>query len=271
MLRPRPPGRARGWAVVVGLAAVSFMARPAQAAAPFVYRSLTLPRGTVALDLGLGFGRAPIDANRSYSGFGMNLEIAGGVTHDLELGLRTGVRFDYDGEATRADGYGRTFDTETYGTGGDRMANPELRLRWLAARGSVVQLGLEGRAYLPFESDTYFGVMFGMPLTLRLSSVRFDTGLYVPIIFTEPQTTTIVSVPLHVWIQATSRFWLGPLLGLKVINDGGSHTEYPFGFGLGTMLSSAIDLRGWFLFPHINGNQAARTFGAGVALQIRFE
>jgi hypothetical protein len=37
------------------------------------------------------------------------------------------------------------------------------------------------------------------------------------------------------------------------------------------MLSNAIDLRGWFLFPHINGSEAARTFGAGIALQIRFE
>jgi hypothetical protein len=135
----------------------------------------------------------------------------------------------------------------------------------------VVQLGLEGRAYLPFASDSYFGVMFGVPLTLRLASVRFDTGLYVPIIF-EPQTMTIVSVPLHIWIQATSRFWLGPILGLRVINAGGSsHTEYPFGFGLGSMLSHAIDLRGWFLFPHINGPGAARTYGAGIALQIRFE
>ena len=33
----------------------------------------------------------------------------------------------------------------------------------------------------------------------------------------------------------------------------------------------AIDLRTWFLFPDINHNEAARTFGAGLALQIRFE
>jgi hypothetical protein len=256
--------------VAAGLAAVLFSARAAQAAAPFIYRSLTLPRGTVALDLGLGYGhRSREDVNGSYSGFGMNLEVAGGLTHDLELGLRTGVRFDDGGQATQADRFGRTFDTETYGIGGDRMANPELRLRWLVARGSVAQLGLEGRAYLPFESGTYFGVMVGLPLTLRLSSVRFDTGLYVPIIF-EPQTETTVSIPLHVWIQATSRFWLGPLTGLRIVNPGG-RTEYPFGFGLGTMLSNAIDLRGWFLFPRINGSEAARTFGAGVALQIRFE
>lgn len=258
--------------VVAGLAAVLCSPRLANAAAPFVYRGLTLPRGTVALDLGLGFGRAPIDADRSYSGFGMNLELAGGITHELELGLRTGVRFDYDGQATQADSYGRLFDTETYDVGSDRMANPELRLRWSVARGSVAQLGLEGRVYLPFASGTYFGVMFGLPLTLRLASVRFDSGIYVPIIFAEPRTLTTVSVPLHIWIQASSRFWLGPLLGIRVVNTGnGSHTDYPFGFGLGSMLSSAVDLRGWFLFPHINGDQAARTFGVGVSLQIRFE
>ena len=90
--------------------------------------------------------------SRSIGGFGMNLEIAGGVTHDLELGLRTGVRFDDDGQATQADRYGRPFDTETYGTGFDRMANPELRLRWTVARGSNVLLGLETRAYLPIEA-----------------------------------------------------------------------------------------------------------------------
>jgi hypothetical protein len=37
------------------------------------------------------------------------------------------------------------------------------------------------------------------------------------------------------------------------------------------MLEHGIDLRAWFLFPQINGNAAARTFGTGLALQIRFE
>jgi hypothetical protein len=36
-------------------------------------------------------------------------------------------------------------------------------------------------------------------------------------------------------------------------------------------LASAIDLRIWMLFPDISGDAAARRFGAGVGLQIRFE
>jgi hypothetical protein len=257
-------------AVTLGaLAAVAAPARPARAAAEFVYRGITLPRGDVALDLGLGFGHAPRGPNSNFNGFGMNLEIAGGITHDLELGLRTGFRFDDDGQATQADRYGRTYDTETFGIGTDRMANPELRLRWSVARGSIVQLGLETRAYLPFEAGTRFGFMIAVPFVLHTGRLRVDTGLYVPIIFTDPKTTTAVSIPIHVWIQASSSFWLGPLFGLRFNNPG--NDEYPFGFGMGWSMARAIDLRTWFLFPHLNGDQAARWFGAGLALQIRFE
>jgi hypothetical protein len=260
--------RARRVVLVVAAAGVALAAPRAQAAPEFVYRSLTLPRGDIALDLGLGYGHAPA-ANGSVDGFGMNLEIAGGVTRDLELGFRTGVRLDDGGQATQADRYGRPFETEAYGTGFDRVANPELRMTWTVARGAIPELGLEARAYLPFENGTYFGVMFGVPLALRLGTVRIDTGLYVPIIF-NPTTTTAVSIPVHLWIQASPTFWLGPLLGLRIESPGG-HDAYPLGFGLGSALSRQIDLRAWFLFPDLNRDEAARTFGAGVGLQIRFE
>jgi hypothetical protein len=240
------------------------------AAAPWIYRGLTLPSHDVALDLGIGYGHAPIDANRSTGGLGMNLEIAGGVTYDLEIGLRTGFRFDDGGRATQADRYARPLNTETYGTGFDTVANPEFHMRWAVARGSVVQLGLEGRVYLPVETGTRFGFMFGMPLWLRLASVRFDTGLYLPVIFTEPRTTTVVSIPLHIWIQASSTFWLGPMLGLRIVNPGGDQ-QVPLGFGLGSMLARNVDLKAWFLFPDMSRDSAARWFGTGVALQIRFE
>jgi hypothetical protein len=207
----------------------------------------------------------------SHGGFGMNLEIAGSVTWDLELGLRTGVRLDGDARAIQSDRYARPFETEMdpRAVGHDTMANPEFHLRWLAARGSVVQLGLEWRAYLPVEAGTYFGMMFGLPLSLRLASVRFDTGLYVPILF-YPQTQTAISIPLHIWIQASSTFWLGPLLGLRIVNPGGD-SQYPVGFGLGSMMARNVDLKAWFLFPDMGRPQAARWWGTGVALQIRFE
>ena len=151
----------------------------ASAAAPWIYRGLTLPRHDVALDLGFGFGHDPTPAD---DGFGLNLELRAGITHDFELGFRIGFRLDDGGQRTQADYYGRPFETETYGTRGDRVSNPELKFRWAVARSYAAELGLELRAYLPIENGSRFGFMVGLPVYLRAGIVRFDTGLYVPII-----------------------------------------------------------------------------------------
>ena len=256
------------WAVFASPAG----SRPAHAEAPWVYRSIVLPRGAVALDLGLGLGHQPDGPpdNGSITGFGLNLALSGSITHELEVGVRTGFRLDDNGQTTQADRYGRPFETETYGTDFDRVANPEVHLRWAVARGAAAELGLELRAYLPIENGSSFGLMFGLPIALRAGAIRIDTGLYVPMIFANP-TQTAVSVPVHLWIQATRTLWLGPLFGVRVVSGNGSHDEYPLGFGIGSALTRTLDLRTWILFPDISQNEAARTFGAGVALQIRFE
>ncbi|HZL20696.1 MAG TPA: hypothetical protein VFG23_23385 [Polyangia bacterium] len=258
-----------GWAVFASPAG----SRPARAEAPWVYRSIVLPRGAVALDLGLGLGHEPEVApdNGSITGFGLNLALSGSITHELEIGVRTGFRLDENGQATQADSYGRPFETETYGTNHDRVANPEVHLRWSVARGAAAELGLELRAYLPIENGSSFGLMFGLPIVLRAGAVRVDSGLYVPVIFSNPDTHTVVSVPVHIWIQATRTLWLGPLFGVRVSSGAGRPDQYPLGFGIGSSLTRALDLRTWILFPDISQNEAARTFGAGVALQIRFE
>src|SRR5205823_2478588 len=145
-------------------------------------------------------------------------------------GARLGFRLDDGGQATKADAYGRPFDTETYGTLFDRVSNPELHFRWRAARGGNAELGLELRAYIPTENGSRFGMMFGLPIALRAGILRLDTGLYVPVLFYDP-TRTVVSIPLHLWFQITRDLWLGPLFGLRVVSEGGSHNEYPLGFG----------------------------------------
>lgn len=256
--------------VAIGLGIAATPA-PALAAASFIYRGLTLPRHDVALDFGLGLGHVPTGPDSSRTGFGFDFELAVGLTHDFELGLRTGFRLDDGGQVTKADSYGRPFETETYGTNFDRVANPELRLRWSVARGPAAELGLELRFFLPTETGSRFGLMFGLPVALRAGMLRVDTGVFVPIIFTQPDTTTIVSVPFHLWFQVSRDLWVGALLGLKVISAGGSHTAYPLGFGLGNALSRAIDLKLWFLFPDMNQDSASRYWGAGVGLQARFE
>lgn len=259
-----------GGAILLAVLLTSW-APSSQAAPAFVHRSIVLPRGDVAVDLGLGIGRAPVGPTASITGLGMNLELRGGLSSGLEIGFRTGLRFEGDGRYTRADVYGRTWDIETYPYGNGPVANPELRLRWLLARGPAAQLGFEFRAYLPFEEGTRFGMLFGLPLTLHLGNLRIDSGVYVPIIFTDPRRTDI-SVPFHLWIQASHNLWVGPLFGVRVIHIGdGSYNQYPLGFGLGIGLNSAVDFRSWFYFPQIRGDQATRFWGAGFALQIRFE
>jgi hypothetical protein len=258
--------------VAVAVALAVGLAAPAAGAAPeWIFRGLTLPRGEVAVDVGLGLGHQPAGptGDGAATGGGLNLEIAFGVSSGLQLGLRTGVRFSDEGRATQADRYARPFETETYGTGYDTTANPELAMRWAIARGPVLQLGLEARAYLPIETGTHFGVMFAVPLWLRLGAVRVDSGIYVPLVFDDP-TRSAISFPLHCWIQASRTLWLGPLLGIRIVNGNGGHEEYPLGFGIGVAMNRAVDLRTWFLFPDISGEAAARTFGAGLALEARF-
>lgn len=238
---------------------------PAHAARPFVARDLVLSRSDVALDIGLGIGHAPQPVG---TGFGMNLALSFGLGHDVELGLRTGFRLDNPGQYTRADSYGRTFDTETYGVENDRIANPEIHVRWGLARGPSAELGFDLRAMLPIEDGARFGMVLALPVVLRTGVLRLDTGIYFPIIFYET-TQTVISVPAHLWIQASPTLWLGPIFGIRVYHQNGSSwNQYPVGFGIGSMLSYNLDLRAWFLFPDADNNSV---YGGGIAFQIRFD
>lgn len=236
----------------------------------FVHRDLALPGGVWALDLGLGVGHFdPAGPSGPYTGLGFNLEVKGGLTSTLQLGLRTGIRVGNDGKTTRADQYGRTFETETYDTGQEALANPEVSLRFTVVDSPVVDLALEGRLYIPIEAGTSTGVMVAVPLAFHLSpTVRLDTGVFVPIIFTDP-TQTIISFPLHLWLQASPQVAVGPITGVQIHNPGGS-TTVPLGLGLNYGASSTADLRFWFLFPDIKGDGQTRNFGAGVGVEARF-
>src|SRR6266542_2670995 len=199
----------RNFVGCLAFAAVSAAAPVARAAGPWVDRAITLPRHDWAFDFGLGVAHAP-----GTLGPGFNLEVALGVTRRIQMGLRTGFRFGNEARATRADIYGRTFDTETYGTGNDVVANPEFYIRGGLIEGDVVELGLEGRVMSPFSEG--LGLMFGMPLVFHFGrAARLDTGVYVPVLFHRP-TTSLVSIPAHLWFQASDRFWLGPLSGVRV-------------------------------------------------------
>ncbi len=247
-------------------------ARKAAAAPPWVDRRLTPPAGDWAFDFGLGLGH--VGDGGEASAVGVNAEIAVGLTSRVELGVRSGVRFGDPGErAIRADQYGRLFDRQTFGTGSEIVANPEVRLRGALVRGDVVELALEGRLVAPFEDGTRAGALFGVPLAFHLGDrVRLDTGPYVPVLFTDPDAYFEVRLPLDVWIQASSRVWVGIMTGLVLSQPGKnvSHADLSLGLGLGYQVTHSVDLKAMFLFPSVNGG-GGRDFGAGAGVEFRVE
>jgi hypothetical protein len=258
--------RGLGLAVV---AAASLLAAPASAAPPWVDRAITLPPGDWAFDMGVGVAHAPVPGDES--GVGMNLEAAVGITSRIELGVRTGLRFGDDFErGLHPDQYGRLFDREYVGGADDAVANPEVRIRGALVRAPVVELGLEGRLFVPVEGNQA-AVEFGMPLAFHLGdSVRIDTGVWVPVLF-DYATPFGLIVPFDLWIQVTPRFWLGPMTGVdlvRVANDT-TVTDVSMGFGLGYQIARFADFKTMFLFPALN--QDSRYFGVGAGVQLRIE
>jgi hypothetical protein len=248
-------------ASLVGLALL-LAAGPAAATSP-VARSLNLGAGTFELGLGAGIGhREPIDL----TGLGLNFELGYGINSQLELRVRTGLRFGEAGRVTDADRYGRPVETETYNLGGEAIANPEIGLRLNLVRGGTAEIALDGKIYLPVSGS--FGVMVGLPVALHLGPrLRFDTGLFVPIIFSDP-TYNEVSIPLHLWIKLQGGSFVGPITGVVFPSSGGKRV--PLGIGAGTALSYDADLRFWLLSEDVSHDGSRNNLGAGVGLYVTF-
>ncbi len=255
---------------LLACAAALLFAGNALAAPPWVERSLTLPSGNWAFDVGGGLGHVP-----DQTAFGVNLEAAVGITEHVELGVRTGMRpADEPGRAIEPDLYGRLFDRQYFDGGDSPVANPEIRVRWAFLSGSVAEIGLEGRFIAPLENGTYAGIGPGLPIALHLGDrVRLDTGLWMPFIFYPQHTAVGLSVPVDVWIQITGKLWLGPMTGIATpdISPPGrnSVTYVSMGFGLGYQITHYLDFKTMLLFPGLN--QDSRFFGAGAGVQIRIE
>src|SRR5580658_1587649 len=223
------PRLVRRMARLIALAtgAVTFgFAASASAAPEWVDRGLTMRQFGISIDAGLGLAHAEGDGG--VTGAGLNLEGAFGLLDNLEIGLRSGIRFGDDrAKALQADQYGRLFDLETYGTRADLFANPELRLLGRALDLSVFELGVEGRVYIPFEDGTRISFMVGVPLRVHFARLlRIDTGIYLPVIFYAnaaggASNAVSVNVPAEFWFQVTRDLFLGPLAEIRVNSENG--------------------------------------------------
>jgi opacity protein-like surface antigen len=237
----------------------------ARAAAPWVDRAITLPGRAWAFNFGLGLGHLP---NRGLAP-ALNLEGAVSIAHGVQIGLRTAIRFGDTARFAQADYYGRPFDTETYGTGVETVANPEFHIRARLIESQAVEVGVEGRAYAPFSQG--FGILAGIPLAFHFGRVaRLDTGVYVPILFYDP-TRAFVSFPIHLWFQTTNRLWLGPMTGAIVDTDRGNRTVVPLGFGLGYAVTGSLDFKTQFLFRDVAHGNSSEFWGFGAGLEVRID
>jgi hypothetical protein len=171
------------------------------------------------------------------------------------------------------DTYGRLFDQQTFDTGAEVVANPEFRVTGAIVRDTVFELALEGRLVMPLARGTGAGLLFGVPMAFHLGSiVRLDVGAYTPVVFydfNDVFSTRIgLSVRADVWIQATDRFWLGPMVGLEfgpLASPNGDNGNAFLGFGLGCQVTHALDFKAMALAYEFG------TLGIGAGFQVRID
>ncbi len=261
--------------VAAGLLASTAIARNAAAAPEWVDRPLVLPKLNLELDASLAVGHYDRGPNASGTGPGLDFEAYIGIIHHLQLGFRQGVRLTDDAKVAGADNYGRMYDLQAFGTGGDTFANPEASVRYQFIDTDYFEMGVDGRLVLPFSEGTRFAFIAGVPLAVHLPHVlRLDTGGYIGFGFYDP-TLVYFHIPASLWIQV-SQFYLGPVTALNVYNQRvnnvtNAQTEVMVGFGFGYQPASWIDLK--FLpidWPAINRANGASNFGfsAGVSFHI---
>jgi hypothetical protein len=244
-------------------------AAPGPARASLFHRPLILPRGDWAVGLGLGVSRydAPSPTTDTY-GFGFNLELRASPSELVQIGVRTGIRTGSDGRKYRADQYGRPFDTETFATGTDPVANPEASFEFAALDRPQLSLSVELRLYLPTENGTDLGALVGAPLQIRLTrSLCIDTALYLLVIDTDPISTGVIA-PVQLWVER-GPVAVGLISGVRRHNRP-QRTEVPLGLGVNLAATVNFDVRAWALLPNVNGRAARRNMGAGLGIERRF-
>jgi hypothetical protein len=250
---------------------------------PWIERPLALKPLTAEIQAGVGVGQTydPVSGHGG-AGTGANLEAGIGLPILGDINVRTGYRFDSTGQAAGADFYGRTFDHQMILTqlGGDKFANPEIRWRNALVDAEVIAVGLETRFLVPLADHTYFSASPGVPVRIRIPHLaRIDTGLYVPIAFTDNIQYTF-SIPAELWFQVKD-FFFGPMTGFRfdhietaiatvmgTTTSSNNQVDIQAGLGAGYTLGGMLDLKAQVYTLRINDSNWANTIGAGLGVGL---
>jgi len=151
------------------------------------------------------------------AGTGMNAEAAVGLGRGFEAAVRVGARLDDVGRGLRADEVARGYETETFGTGINALANPELRLRWRAVRWQWLEAGLDERFVLPTGPDPNVTEVFGIWMSAHApgrarADVGVDGALTWQSFSTGTQVIPALGVPIRLLFSVTRGLFAGAVV-----------------------------------------------------------
>ena len=276
-------------ALLAGFATLSLVPRAAHAddEGSWVDRKQTLPPLVIAVDGGLGFGHYDYSTTVGNttvgpSGFGVGMDAEGaiGIIPHFTAGARViGLNFGDDGKFSNAAGYASTYDLQSQFllfSGADTFSNPELWARYEFLDTPNVEVSGEGRFYLPFDSNTRFVLMAGLPVAIHLpQTLRFDTGGYFAI-GAYSGTLIYFHAPAQAWFNVTDKLFLGPLTGITVatLNQRNTDTQaaLELGFGIGYTVLPELDIKVLPIYWNaINLDNGVSNFGFSAGIEYRID
>jgi hypothetical protein len=147
------------------------------------------------------------------------------------------------------------------------MANPELSLRSSFVATKIFELGSDARFTIPIAEGSSFALTAGLPVRIRApGSLRFDTGLYVPVVFAS-STEFGFSIPAQLWVQI-SDFYVGALSGIKIYRHPLERADVAAGVGAGVTLGGIFDVRLQVLTQRVNDADWLRATGFGLNASV---
>lgn len=204
----------------------------------YTHRSITVPKGTLRIDVG------PADRALLQKG-GFSIQ---GNPGDALIDLRAGAAFGIiDGLEAGAMILPLSLSPEAdYG-------NPSVYGRFRILDGSF-QLGAQVTAVIPVQDGSSFGLNLGVPIKIMLGNgAHLNTGLEFEMTFADPDAFFGIEIPLELAFNITESIFAGVATGVYQPNLDFSQTFIPLGvfagytlsMGNGMVLDATVD----FSFP----------------------
>lgn len=241
------------WAADASLRPAPARAESHRVASDYISRPLVLPEGVLRIDGGprrpypggqvMPAGQLQVFVNDGQDAALLSPGAAYGVMENLELGAVWPLILSPDLDLLDLSAYGK----------------------YLLQRGSI-EVAAYGELRIPVQAD--LEVAGGVPVNLHLSpNFRLETGGFLRLVFSE-DIAFLVDVPLSVPIQVSPEVFVGPELGIQILDF--DTVALPLGviagYTLGSGMGSIGDLFGRLTITDIAHGANTVRFDVGAEL-----